>query len=60
MVMMFVNNIRAVFLKKLKHEADLFPCYDTNEYRHTGIIPALMGIPIPYRHETEESEKESN
>jgi hypothetical protein len=38
---MFVSNIRAVFLKKLNQPV-LFPCHDTNEYHDTGIVQALV------------------
>ena len=41
-IMMSVSNIRAVFLKKLNPLSVLFPCHDTNEYRDTGIVPALV------------------
>jgi hypothetical protein len=40
--MMFVSNIKAVFLKKLKPLRVLFPCNDTNEYDDTGIVLALV------------------
>jgi hypothetical protein len=39
---MFVSNIRAVSLKKFNMLCVLFPCHNTNEYRDTGIVPALV------------------
>ena len=37
--MMFVSNIRAVFLKKLNQLSVLLPYHNTNEYRNTGNHP---------------------
>ena len=36
--MMFVSNIRAVFLKKFNRLRVLFPCHGTYEYHNTGIV----------------------
>lgn len=38
-IMLFVSNIMAVFLKKSNPLAVLFPCHDSNKYRNTGIVP---------------------
>lgn len=40
--MMFVSNIRTVFIKKLHPFHVLFPCRDTKEYGGTGVVPALV------------------
>ena len=44
--MMFVSNIRAVFLKKLNLFCVLFPCHDTNKHHDTGIVPTLLSTPL--------------
>ena len=41
-IMMFVSNIKAVFLKKLNLLHVLFPYHDTDPYRDIGIVPALL------------------
>ena len=40
-IMMFVSNIRELFLKKLNPLRVLFPCHNTNDYGNTVITPAL-------------------
>ena len=40
--MMFVSNIRTVFLKKSNPLRVLFPYHDTNKHRDTGIVPAVI------------------
>lgn len=40
--MIFVSNIRAVFLKMLKPALCFVSCHGINEYRDTGIFLALL------------------
>ena len=58
-IIIFVSNIRVVFLKKLHLLRVFFPCHTTNEYCASGIVLALAVMVIKCKARCQEEKIET-